>query len=31
MAYTSNENEVKLLTDGEYECVIASLAVKTSS
>ena len=29
MAYTSNENEVKLLTDGEYECVIDDIKEKT--
>lgn len=29
MAYTSNENEVKLLNDGEYECVIDDIREKT--
>lgn len=29
MAYTSNENEVKLLNDGEYECVIDEIKEKT--
>ena len=29
MAYTSNENEVKLLSDGEYECVIDDIKEKT--
>ena len=29
MAYTSNENEVKLLNDGEYECVIDDIKEKT--
>lgn len=28
MAYTSNENEVKLLNDGEYECVIDDIREK---